>query len=183
MTLNWLLATIVVLTAAAAVTDWRTGHIPNRLILIGLLAGVSLQLLLQISRMDDAGDALAAIAMNVFGGALACAVVPLLLYRLNALGGGDVKLLITVGAVTGPFIGLQLLVYSFVVAAIYGPVRLLYEGRLLHAFASAARLLMNAFVPRERRKAVPPEALTSVRFGPLIFLAACLVAFLSWRSA
>ena len=182
MTLNWLLAAIVVLTAAAAVTDWRTGHIPNLLIVIGLVSGVLLQLVLQISQMDEAVDALAAFAVNVLGGALACAIVPLILYRLNALGGGDVKLLITVGAVAGPFIGLQLVIYSFVVAAIYGPVKLLYEGRLIRSFASAVRLTMNAFVPRERRRTIPAEALTSVRFGPLIFLAACLVAFLSWKS-
>lgn len=182
MSSEWLLAAVVLLTAAAALVDWRTGHIPNQLVLGGLCVGSALQLLLQWTRADGPFDALGAFALNVFGGAVLCALVPLLLYRLKALGGGDVKLFITLGAMTGPLIGLQVLLYSLVVAALYGPVKLVYEGRLLRALASSGTLIANAFRPLERQKPVPREALTSIRLGPLVFVATCLVAAFSWRA-
>lgn len=76
----------------AAVTDLKTGKIPNRLILLGLVIGC----MFQITEKGILG-------LLVFAGG---AGVPILifgmLYYLRMLGAGDIKLLCTVGGLAGP---------------------------------------------------------------------------------
>jgi prepilin peptidase CpaA len=75
----------------AAVADVRTRRIPNLLTASGLLLALALRL--------PVGDG--ALLQGLLGAALAFAVM-LPLFALRGLGGGDVKLLIMVGAFLGP---------------------------------------------------------------------------------
>jgi prepilin peptidase CpaA len=180
MSINLLFIALLLFTAAVAVVDFKTGHIPNPLVVSGLVTGLLTHVAVQVARSPLLLDALRSAGLNFAFGAFVCGIVPALLYRVNALGGGDVKLLIAIGAFTGPLIGIQVLFYSFLAAALWAPAKMAYHGRLLAVMRNSAVLLANPFLPKERRRAVPSEALTSMRFGPAVFAGACVVTYLSW---
>lgn len=172
----------VVLTAAAALWDLRTGLIPNRLVAAGALGALLLHLALAAPGGPAAiGRALLLLAL----GMALVSLVPVLLYRMEGIGGGDVKLLAVVGAALGPYVGLAAELYAFAFVVLYAPARLLWEGKLIQTLRTTALLLVRPFIPRQRRPALAPAAeLTSFRFGPAIFagtLAAVLlrVSFLA----
>lgn len=180
--LQWVLIALVVFSLLVAVVDVRTGHIPNGLLLVGLVAGVALHATayLVLRAGQPLGPTLLASLLSVLTGGALCGAVPLLLFRLNALGGGDVKLLTVVGASMGPFVGMETELYSFVLLALFAPARLAYQGQLLRSLGSSAALIVNPFLPKARRREVPRELLTALPFGPAVFAAALLVTCLHW---
>lgn len=169
----------LLLTAAAAVYDLRTGLIPNRLV-ASAAAALLCARLLPPALSGGGGAALAALAQGALG-AVATACVPLLLYRTGGIGGGDVKLLAVVGLALGPLAGLTVELYAFALLLLYAPARLLYQGTLLRTLAASTSLLVRPFVPAARRRPRPSAALTSFRFGPAIFLATAV--FVVWHGA
>lgn len=179
------LSGLMVFTALCGVVDYRTGHIPNRLVGYGALVGVATHFavhLLLLRQPDQSGaEILGSASANIAVGLLGCSTVPLLLYRANAMGGGDVKLLAACGAWAGPIIGLQVELYAFVLAALYAPARLAYQGQLFRLLGNSAALIRNPFLPKDKRKEVPPALLTELRFGPAVFFATALVALARWR--
>lgn len=182
MTLNWVLLLVLAFTAIAAYIDHRTGHIPNSVVIGLFVLGASFRLAALLEQAPTAAHAVRIFLLDVFVGAVACAVVPLVLYAARALGGGDVKLFMASGAALGPVLGLELILYSFLVAGLYAPCLLLYQGRLRRALVSTGVLVINMFSRPSRRRALGAEQLTEVRFGPLIFVAACVLAYLSWNT-
>ena len=179
------LSGLLVLTALTGFVDYRTGHIPNRLVAIGALIGLVLHFAVHFALIRQPGQALAGLlggaAANIVVGVLGCSAVPLLLYRVSAMGGGDVKLLANLGVWAGPILGLQVELYAFVLAALYAPARLAYQGELFRLLGNSAVLLKNPFLPKARRKQVPQALLTELRFGPVVFVATALVALVRWR--
>ncbi len=169
----------VAMTAVGAVTDWRKGIIPNWITLVPLGLAPLLHAIAGVVTFDLAGAG-RGLAYSVLG-AVVCGIVPLVLYRMGAILGGDVKLLIALGAVCRPMIGLEAMFYAFVVAALYAPARLAFEGKLLRTLINSCRLAINPFLPKERRVEITPEMMTSMRFGPSAFVGTCIVAFLHWR--
>lgn len=180
------LAGLMCFTALSGFVDFRTGHIPNRLVAAGALVGLLLHFGVHVTLLRDAGqpytELLGGAAINVLTGLLGCIAVPLLLFRIGAMGGGDVKLLGTVGIWAGPILGLQVVLYAFVLAAIYAPARLAYQGQLFRLLGNSAALIKNPFLPKAHRKEVPGELLTELRFGPMVFVATALVALVRWRA-
>jgi prepilin peptidase CpaA len=173
-------------TALAGFVDYRTGQIPNRLVAVGALLGLCLHYFVHFALIRQTNQALTellfAASINIGVGLLGCAAVPLLLYRVGAMGGGDVKLLACVGIWAGPILGLQVELYAFVLAALYAPARLAYQGELFRLLGNSAALLRNPFLPKARRKEVPQALLTELRFGPVVFFATALVALVRWRN-
>jgi prepilin peptidase CpaA len=174
----FLLATVIV-TGLAAWFDWRTGEIPNWLSLGPLaVAPISHALVgLVKSGWYAAGQG----ALFSILGIVTCGAIPLFLYRSGAIGGGDVKLLGAIGALLRPLIGIEAELYSFVVAALYAPVRLAYEGKLLRTLGNTVVLVRNVFVPKAKRKELSTEMMAELRFGPAVFAAALIVLVLHWR--
>ncbi len=152
----WLLA----LTLLAALSDTRTGLIPNWLTLPTLCAAPLVHALL-------AGPGALAASLAA---ALLCALVPLALFGLHAIGGGDVKLFAAIGAIGGVELGLQAQLLSYALCALGACCVLAYRGRLLATLGRSLLLLL----PRARRRP-PPEALTPVRLGAAIFAACALL--------
>jgi prepilin peptidase CpaA len=170
----------VAVAAVAAFCDWRTGNIPNWLTLTPLaLAPVAHALVFVIGGRSS--QALEAAGYSVVG-ALLCALIPLLLHRAGAIGGGDVKLLAALGAILRPLVGVEAEFYAFIAAALFAPARLAYEGKLMRVLGNSMALVANPFLPKDRRRELTPEMMTSLRFGPAIFVGTCGAAILHWRS-
>lgn len=180
-----LFSALLLLTAVAAFEDLRSGEIPNRLIAVALLAAMPLHGFAQYSAMPGASlrDVLLSTLAYSGGGFLVCGLTPLLVFYFDAMGGGDVKLLATIGAFVGPTLGLEIQLYSLVLAALYAGARVAYAGQLLRLLASSAALLANPLLPRAKRRRVPAELLQSLRFAPAVFAASLVVTLVRFGLA
>jgi len=177
--LGFLVAAIVV-TFIAAIADLRTGEIPQWLTLGGIAAG-TLAHVVYAAALGANGTAAVTEGGWSLLGVLACAFVPLMLYRQDAIGGGDVKLLGALGAILHPRLGFEAEVYAFFSAALMFPGRLAYEGKLFRTLKNTALLAVNPMLPKAKRRAIEPTLMTWFRFGPAIFLGTVLTTYLHWR--
>jgi prepilin peptidase CpaA len=130
---------------------------------------------------SNARAAFEAAGLSLLGAAI-CSIVPLLLYRMDAIGGGDVKLLAALGAILRPMLGIEAELYGFLAAAIIAPAWLAYEGKLGAVLANTVAIVKNPFLPKTKRREIPPEMLTSIRFGPGVFVGTCGAAAMHWSS-
>lgn len=151
-------------SAAAAITDLRTGHIPNALTLPLLALGPAVAAFEAHARGGSIGPAVLASLLGV----LVCGAVPYLLFRLGGMFGGDVKLLAGLGAVLGPMVGLEAELDAFVAAALFALGRMAFRGQLVAVLGRSARLAMRAVYKESER--VPEELMTVMRFGPAAFV-------------
>lgn len=174
----WPLILAVVLTGAAAIWDLRTGLIPNRLVATGAIATIVLNVLIAAPRgMTAVGVAL----LSMLAGLVLVSLVPLFLYRMDGIGGGDVKLLAVVGAALGPYLGIEAEMYAFAFVVLYAPARLILEGRLKQSLQTTGALIMRPLTPKHRRKPTASlEEMTAFRFGPAIFAGTLAVVVLRW---
>jgi Flp pilus assembly protein protease CpaA len=171
------------LVAAATVFDCRRGLVPNWL----TLSLLPLAPLVHAYGMRGThgpyglpGPLFG--ALTSLAGALLCALVPYAMFRASWMGGADVKLLATVGALLTPHYGLEIELAALVLAAVFVPARLAFDGRLLRAVWSAAKALIRAPIEgaRERRlPALPDGAFDTLRFSPFVLAATAAVVFLS----
>lgn len=106
---------LAILTASAAFTDIRSRQIPNSLIIAGCVAALALQ--------TWQGNLLA--AAQGFGLAL---LIYLPLCLLRAMGGGDLKLMATIGLITGPNIWLTLFVLTSIIGGVIALIVIVYNG-------------------------------------------------------
>src|SRR4051794_25885715 len=90
------LGAALLITALAAVIDLRTGHIPDRLTLGTLAGALAAHCVAGALSLGIHGAGSAAL-FSVLG-AVACSLVPPALCRFAKLGGGDLKLLVAIGA-------------------------------------------------------------------------------------
>lgn len=178
---RFIIAAIVV-SAIAAVFDWRTGKIPDWLTLTVLL-------LAPIAHVVDAsitGQAFTNMPwyeglFSLFG-ALIAAAVPLILFRQNAIGGGDVKLFAALGALLQIEAGIEAELYAMIAAAIAAPAFLAYKGKLLSSLRNAGALLVNPVLPKDKRKTIEPETLTWFRLGPCVLVGTLAMAYVRMKS-
>lgn len=173
--LTILLAAALLISLLAAIYDLRSGEIPNWLTLwplggailghfvLGMRAGHGV-----LAGLTAAGFAIA--------GAVICGVVPFLLYRASAIGGGDVKLLLAIGALFPFPLGIEAEFYAFVAAALFAPARLAWEGKLLRTLGNTLTLVVNPFRAKAKRRELTPEMMTWLRFAPAIFVGTLVAA-------
>lgn len=154
----------------AAAIDYRTGRIPNWLTLPAL--GVAFAVALVAHGPAGLGASVLA--------ALACGFVPYLMFRRGAAGGGDVKLLGALGALGGLYFGLEAQFYAYGAAAAWALVMLAWRGRLLQTLLNSVFLLVNPVLPASRRRALSAENMTTLRFGPSIFIGVSLAIAVRW---
>lgn len=175
-----LLTAALLLTVAAAVTDLRTGLIPNRLVVAGFVGGVIGNLALGFAAQGGAGAA-GGLGQSL-GGALACAPVPLFMFVMKGLAGGDVKLFIALGAIVGPVLGLQSQLYAFVVGALYVLGLLAYEGALLRTVVASVTQVASSVLPKAMRRPATPEPQRTIRFAPAICGGTLIALLARWGS-
>lgn len=156
----------LVICVVAAWTDVRTGRIPNKLTVTGLGLGLALSI---------ASGGLRGLLLSVVG-ALVAALVPLLLFRFKAMGGGDVKLFAALGALLGAGDGLEIQMAAFVLGALQGIAIWIKNGQLSKGLGQVARLVVPPvfFKGHADAGAVATRA-TEIRFAPAVFAATVLV--------
>ena len=164
---SFLLASL--LAAVAALSDCRTGRIPNWLTLPPLvLAPIAYGVFVGPTE-----------ALRSLGSILICGVVPYVLFRQGAMGGGDVKLFAALGALTGfdLFAGFEIEFAAFVVAMLFALAALAWRGRLFRTLATALFVIINPLLPARRKRELTPELMTPVRMGFPVLAATIFVAF------
>lgn len=174
-----LIVLAVAATLAAALTDARTGHIPNWITFGAFFAGFGAHGFLAFQRGGFAAVP-SALLSCVIGAAL-CALVPLFLYRSRAIGAGDVKLFIALGAIAHSMMGLEMELCGFIAGSLIAPIRLAWEGKLGNTLKRSFYVLANPVLPKARRKDIAAESMTWFRLGPAIFLGTAWVAFSHFR--
>src|SRR6185369_14346008 len=110
----------IAVAAIAAGLDWQRGEIPNSL----TMPAMGLAPLFHFFRCFLLGDTIPSAALEAahsLGGGALCAVVPLFLFRQSAIGGGDVKLFIALGALLHPMLGVEAQTYGFFAGALLAP--------------------------------------------------------------
>jgi prepilin peptidase CpaA len=174
------LVAAVLLAGVAAWTDYRTGHIPNAITFGAFGVAPFAHVLATLLHHGTKLDALIAGSYCILGG-LVCAILPAIFYRLDAIGGGDVKLFIALGAVLHPVLGGEAELWSFLAAGALAPFQLAYHGKLFQTVSNAAILAVNPFLGKDKRREISPEQMSWFRMGPAIFLATVYVAIEHWR--
>lgn len=177
----YFLVAAAVISAIAAASDLRTGEIPNWLSLGALLIAPVAHLAFGVAKHMTGHDVMIEGGSSLLG-AIMCSVVPAILYRQDAIGGGDLKLLAATGAVLQPRLGLEAEMYSFFAAGLIAPAFLAYEGKLFRTLKNTALLAVNPLLPKKKRRQVEPALLTWFRFGPAIFIGTTITAYLHWRN-
>ncbi len=159
----------LVMTAVAAVTDFRTGHIPNWLTLPPIAAAPIVFGFIH----GREGFVDSALGMVLAG------VAPFILFRLKAMAGGDVKLFAAIGAVTGGVapgftMGIEVELLSVIVAAVYALGLLAWNGKLLRTVGNSFFVLANPVLPDKWRRKISPELMNKIRLGVPIFIGTAL---------
>lgn len=170
----------IVIAGAAAVTDWRTGHIPNWLTLGTLALAPFAHIVYALQHGFHGTNAFIEGCYAVLGAAIV-GVVPLVLYSREAIGGGDVKLLLALGALLRWQLGFEAELYAFFFAGVLAPARLAYEGKLFATIRNTLVVASNPFRPKDKQQKLDPATLTWFRFGPSIFLGTLTTAIMHWR--
>ncbi len=149
----------VVASVAGTVTDMKKGIIPNWITVPSMVIGLG---------MAAAFNGWMGLGLSLLS-TLATAMVPLLLFRFNAMGGGDVKLFAALGALLGIDLSLQVLMASFCAGAIYGIGLWIARGEL----KTRARIIAFKMVPIRIFKTLPDASSgepTYIRFAPAILI-------------
>jgi Flp pilus assembly protein protease CpaA len=171
---NLLVAAALVMTLLAAVFDWRRGVIPPW-VSLSLLPVAPILHAIALSRSHGPyglSGALWGGALSIIG-ALLCALVPYILFRLGLIGGGDVKVLASLGALLGPHWALPAEFYALVLAAVFASTRLAYQGRLFSTLGASALALVDPLVSslgRSPRRTAPDALWEDMRLSPFVFL-------------
>jgi len=158
---------VIAVSLWAAVRDYQTGLIPNRLVLIGAVS-ILLVRMGTAYVLPGSGRVSTSLLVGLLG-AVAVGLVPLTLYWFRGIGAGDVKLLTVVGLGLGPSLGLEAELYAFGLGSLFALGRAAFEGTLWQTLRGSAVLLTNPMIARWAQKPVPQSALRPIVFGPAIF--------------
>jgi prepilin peptidase CpaA len=126
-------APALLLTAIAAVIDWRSRRIPNWLNLLLLAAG--------LVQSWQAGGSVS-LSMSLLGAVVGFFLL-LPAFALGAMGGGDVKLLTAIGAWTGPVGVVGVLVIATVIGGVVAVAQAAQSGKLAALLKNSAVLSLN----------------------------------------
>ena len=151
---------LVLIVAAAAILDMRTGRIPNWLTLPAIVAGPIFWF------FATGGPGAAESAAGIF----LCGLPPFVAYRAGGMPGGDLKLFAAVGGLVGPVTGIEIEFFAMVAAGLFGVVLLMYRGKLRETFGAAYLRVRNRVLPERFQREVPEIERTSVRIGPFVLV-------------
>jgi len=151
------------IAAIAAFCDWRRGEIPNWLTLpVFLLAPSSYGLAFGIEH-----------ALHSLAAAFLSGLVPYLLFRRGAMGGGDVKLFGALGAVMGfdLLLGVEIQLAACLAALSVASAALAWRGSLTSTLKNALVVALGPVLPLRWRREPCSALATPIRMGAPIFAA------------
>jgi prepilin peptidase CpaA len=146
---------LLALVATAAVTDLRWRKIYNGLTYPGTLAALALN---AVGSVLEYTGYVAPRAQRVFGwigrwesclGLLACGLCLLVCYIFFRVGGGDLKLMAMIGAFLGPYEGIEVLLWTFVLGAALGLLLLIWRLGAAQLLVAGLRRLRTALRLRD----------------------------------
>lgn len=180
----YFLIAAVIVAAVAAWFDARSGEMPNAVTLVPLAAAPVAHGIVAAVSVGNGGGFDAAVQAAGFSvlGAAVTVLVPALLYRAGAIGGGDVKLFAALGALLNTLLGVEAEFYACLAASLISLGVMAYHGKLLRVLGNTFALAFNPLLPKDKRREIPQEQLTWARFGPAIFIGTALTAVLHWRT-
>ncbi len=106
---------MLLLLCLAALTDLRTDRIPNGLIVIGTIIGMSGNLLVRSELLQSAASMLLAFVL----------MYPL--FKIGALGAGDIKVFVMIGSFVKIEDFMAIFVVAFVIGAVFSVMKILTE--------------------------------------------------------
>jgi prepilin peptidase CpaA len=171
------LVACLAVTLVAAIFDARTGHIPNWITVPPLVLAPLVWLWYGGVWRADRGS-----LGGSLGSMLLIAAVPLLLWRMKAIGSGDVKLFAAIGALVLADLGIQALFYSICAGSLFAMARLAWEGKLLRTLGNTLFLAFNPFLPKKYKRTISPEMMTKMRFAVAIFVGTVVAALANNRA-
>ena len=116
-------------TATAAFFDLRWRRIPNWFTYSALTLALFVAFFLGGEQR---------LALHVMG--IGVAIPFLVLFYIGLFGGGDVKLMAAVGALVGPFYGMNIALSSILIGGLCAAIILLWQGRLWNTLVREARM-------------------------------------------
>jgi prepilin peptidase CpaA len=134
---GWALIALALLAVVSAVVDLAAGRVPNAITLPAIVAGLVLQPTLHGT--DGLWESLGGLAAGA-GPMLVC-------WRIGGIGGGDVKLMAAVGALTNWQFALVTLVWALVLAAVMALAVMLRRRIARRTLRRVGWSLLAAIVP------------------------------------
>ena len=152
----------------AVVMDLKSMRISNRLILVGL--GISL-----ILRFLRGGvlDLLVGIFLISFP-----VILLYLLFRLNALGAGDIKLFSLVGGFVNFKELLECIIYAFICAAVFSFAKMLCYGTFFSSMQNVGIYMRRMSMGSREAYQVPFGEKSKIHFSIAIFIGLCMAQWL-----
>ena len=150
---------LLLLVAAAAINDLVSRRIPNLLLLAGLAGALVLHAI-----SPDPGAALLA----CLGGAMLGLVLFLPFYLLRSMAAGDVKMMATVGAFTGPAVAFHIAVIAWCAGGVMALAIILFRGRLRLALANVRGIFRRAMLRLPSGSETVTESAGSLPYGVAI---------------
>lgn len=153
------ITTLVLLLLASVATDIRRHRIPNVLVLIGLIAGAVFQCIPYQDGAYFSAPSPDSGLLPLLAGIAVGFVFSLPFYLLRAMGAGDVKLLMVVGAFLGPAQTFGALIFSFVMGGVLALGMTLYRRSFSTIIANLRFMLVTAAVRAAGGSPPPVEPL------------------------
>lgn len=177
-------ASLAILLATAVWSDVQSHRIPNRLVLSGLLLGLTCNGLLPLVADPPLGQIGTLGWTGSLLGALAGLAVLLPMYLLRALGAGDVKLMAMVGAFIGPQAVLGAALGTLVAGGVLAVAAAL-RWRVVGVMLGNVKTMVQSGVVQLGAGETPRMVQPSASAGQLpyaIAIAAGTVGYLVWAS-
>jgi len=150
---------LLLLVTAAAITDLASRRIPNRLLLCGLAAALVLHAI-----SPAPGQALLA----GFGGFLTGFLMFLPFYLVRGMAAGDVKMMATIGAFTGPAVALHIGIVAWCAGGVMALAIIVFRGRLLLALSNLWQMLRALLLRLPVSNAAVQVSAGSIPYGVAI---------------
>lgn len=184
---------LYVLVGAAAFSDAALRKVPNSFTYVALILALVLNLLIAplaefmewnelLKWIGASSGEWGGVALESIKGFGLCFAVGIISFAARGLGGGDVKLMMALGALAGFSLTVSILINTLAVAAVIGLINLFFKGKMIQHLQS---FFFSLYLSLVNRTCVDPQSFgrTESPFCLSMFLAMALLPFVNIHSA
>jgi prepilin peptidase CpaA len=164
----------------AAITDLRRATIPNALTYPVITLAPLLHVAFALHARSRASFALLEGGYSLLG-IVSCGALPYLMWRKQALGGGDLKLFAALGALLLPRLSFQVELYVFSIGVLIACAQMAYRGRLFATVFSGLCALIPARCRSENSSRLEPALVSWFRLGPCFAFGVLWHLLMNWK--